>query len=286
MQLVLGHTEFMRRRGLAEETINIRRRRLTMFDREVGIVTATGPDIEAFLDLRRGRSGDPLTPKARYDWISHLHKFYGWAVDFEHLPSDPTRQVVRPRVRQGLPRPITTADLAIALDMATPMMRTWLSLMAFNGLRCIEVARLEVDGLLWGDRLLRIFGKGDKERLVPMHSEVARLLELIPRPKRGRVFQRPRGGGYPAAQVSAETNAYLDSLGIAATAHQLRHWFGTNLYRVCRDLRVVQEMMGHASPATTAIYVDWSRNEAYAAIGALSLDRNEPSLFTDWPVAS
>lgn len=281
MTLVEQHVAFMQRRGLAEETCNIRRRRLCLFDREVGLRRATWQDIEAFLDSRRGRDGGSLTPKARYDWICHLHKFYAWAVDFEHLPVDPTRRVTRPRVRPGLPRPIATSDLAVALNMANPVMRCWLSLMAFDGLRCVEVSRLDVETILWDDGLLRVFGKGDKERLVPIHPEVRRCLQLTPRPKRGRVFQRPRGGGYPARQVSADVSAFLESLGIAATAHQLRHWFGTNLYRTCRDLRVVQEMMGHASIQTTAVYVAWSREEAFRAIGKLTLD-TPSSLFAEW----
>ena len=109
--MIRDHLDHMERRGLSVETCNIRRRRLAMFDREVGLRDASWQDIENFLDSRRGRDGGPLTPKARYDWISHLHKFYGWAVDFGHLDRDPTRQVTRPRTRPGkatrswLPRP-------------------------------------------------------------------------------------------------------------------------------------------------------------------------------------
>lgn len=282
MGLVDLHVEHLHRRGLADDTIAIRRRKLEMFNRDVGLLHASAEDVDDFLDRRHGRDG-PLSDRARYAWVSHLHGFYAWAIDFGHLRTDPTRQVIRPRMKPALPRPIPTADLALALEMATPSMRAWLTLMAFAGLRCVEVARLDVDAILWDDHLLRVHGKGDKERLVPMHPEVRRLLQSIPRPRRGRVFQRPRGGGYPPAQVSREVSVYLDSLGIAATAHQLRHWFGTNLYRACHDLRVVQEMMGHASPTTTAIYADWSREEAFAAVGKLALVMpGQSSLFADW----
>lgn len=274
------HVRHMRRRGLADGTIDKRRSRLSRFDAAAGLATAEPEDVEVFLDNRRGRDGR-LSKKARYGWISDLHQFYRWAIDHGHLDQDPTRRVIRPKVQPGLPRPISTGDLMTALDMAEPTMRSWLSLMAFGGLRCAEVASLDVDGLLWEDSLIRVVGKFDKPRLVPMHDEVARTLRAVSIPSRGRVFRRPRGGPYPAAQVSREVSLYFESLGIGATAHQLRHWFGTHVQRIVKDLRVTQELMGHANPATTAIYAKWSQQEGRRAVDALSLSV-DPTLFTEW----
>lgn len=275
--LIAAHLLHMRRRNLAHSTIDVRRRRLERFDAFAGLDTADSSDVERFLDSRE------LNAKSTYDWLSHLSSFYRWAIDHGHASSDPTARVPRPRLRRQLPRPIATGDLQVALEMATPMMRAWLSLGAFAGLRCVEIARLEVDDVLWHDELLRVHGKGDRERLVPMHAEIARTLRMTPMPSRGRVFRRPRGGGYPAAQVSREVSLYFDSLGMSATAHQLRHWFGTNVYRSSRDLRVTQELLGHASPTTTAIYADWSREEGRRAIDGLELERPvERQLLGDW----
>ena len=276
------HVAHMRRRGLADGTITKRRSRLLTFDREVGLCSARAEDVERFLDGRRGRDGSGLGTKSRYDWVSDLHRFYSWAQDWDHLDHDPTVKVARPKQRQGLPRPIDTGDLAMALRMAEPMMRAWLALMAFGGLRCAEVARLDVDCVLWSDRLIRVRGKGEKERMVPIHVEVERSLRAVRLPSRGRVFRRPRGGGYPPAQVSKEVSAYFDSLGIGATAHQCRHWFGTQTYRACQDLRVVQELMGHSSPTTTAVYAAWSKREARRVVEALELDESDRDLFSDW----
>lgn len=279
--LVGLHVEHLKRRGLAEGTIGKRRRRLLRFDEQVGLEVAAPEDVEAFLDKRN------LSAKTRYDWVSDLHNFYRWANDWGHLVHDPTLRVARPKLRRNLPRPIQTGDLAMALQMAEPTMRAWLALAAFGGLRCAEIAGLEVgSSFLWDDGLIRVVGKGDKERLVPIHSQVRRTMAPIPLPSRGRIFRRPRGGAYPASVVSREISLYLHSLGINATAHQLRHWFGTNTYRACHDLRVVQELMGHASPTTTSIYADWSRPEARRVIDALELDSaTEATLFTDWPAA-
>lgn len=275
MNIIDEHCKHLQRRGLAPATIAIRRRRLGILEAHVGIMPATPEAIEAMLDGRN------LGVKARYDWLSHLGQFYRWAIDWGHLTTDPTAKVARPRQRRNLPRPIDTGDLVLALQMATPTMRAWLSLMAFSGLRCMEVAGLDVDDLLWDDGLIRIHGKGGKERLVPMHPDVAAALRSITRPKRGALFRRPHGGRFPAAQVSREVATFLDDLGIAATAHQIRHWFGTHTYRVSRDLRVVQELMGHSSPTTTSVYADWSREEAARTIAQLSVDA-PPSLLSEW----
>lgn len=269
------HCKHLVRRGLAAATVDARRRRLSAFDRAVGLEHAGPEDVEAFLDKRN------LSAKSRYDWISHLSSFYRWAIDHEHLQRDPTAQVIRPKLRRRLPRPINTGDLVTAIQMATPTMRAWLSLMAFGGLRCVEVSRLEVDDLLWDDGLVRVHGKGDKERMVPMHEDVERALRSTPLPSRGRLFRRPRGGPYPAAQISKEVSEYLSDLGISATAHQLRHWFGTNVYRTSHDLRVTQELLGHSSPTSTAIYADWSRQEAKRAVRDLTID-TQPSVLSDW----
>lgn len=269
------HCRHLARRNLAPATIYIRRSKLEAIDSAYGLATATPEQIEAFLDRRH------VSAKTRYTWISHLSGFYRWAIDFGYLQSDPTVRISRPKVRANLPRPIATDDLVLALEMANPMMRSWLLLGSLTGLRCAEIAHLTVADLLWADRLIHVIGKGDKPRLIPMHPEVERSLASMPLPSRGPVFRRPRGGPFPAAQVSREGSLYFQGLGIGATMHQLRHWFGTQAYRACRDLRVVQELMGHASPTTTAIYADWSREEAYRAVSSLTLD-TQPNLLSDW----
>lgn len=275
LEVIEEHCKHLVRRGLADATIQTRRRKLAAFDLRYGLAAATPDDVEAFLDARN------LAAKSRYDWISHLSSFYRWAIDHGHLERDPTARVIRPKLRRRLPRPVATGDLVTALQMADPTMRAWLALMAFGGLRCVEVARLEVDDLLWDDGLIRVHGKGDKERMVPIHGEVVKALRTLRLPSRGRLFRRPRGGPYPAAQISRDVSMYLSDLGVSATAHQLRHWFGTHIYRTSHDLRVTQELLGHSSPTTTALYADWSRAEARRAIDELRV-AVEPSVLSDW----
>lgn len=270
------HQRWMERRGLSPATIDRRVRCLRIFDAEVGLYGAVAEEVEMFLDGRN------LGAKARYGWVSHLHQFYAWAIDHGHLSADPTRQVIRPKQRQNLPRPIATGDLVTALQMAGPTMRCWVALGAFAGLRCKEIAGLHVDDLLWDDGLLFVRdGKGGKQRTVPMHDQVADALHAVTLPSRGACFRRPRGGPYPAAQVSREGNLFFASLGIPATMHQLRHWFGTHVQRATGDLRTTQELMGHASPTTTAIYTAYSQEKGRRAVSLLAID-SAPSVLSEW----
>lgn len=168
-----------------------------------------------------------------------------------------------------LPRPISEPDLAVAIDQADRLMAAWLTLAAYAGLRCAEIAGLVRSDVIEADHLLRIMGKGRKERLVPMGDKVAAALDAYGLPRRGPVFTRPRGSAYPPAMVSREIAIYLESRGIDATAHQLRHRFGTRAYRASRDLRLVQELMGHGSPVVTAGYAAWDQDAGAACVALL-----------------
>ena len=125
------------------------------------------------------------------------------------------------------------------------------------------------DDVLWDQRLLHVVGKGRHERLVPMHPAVVEALALVRVPRSGPVFRRPHGGPWNPHQVSRRVSVFMSDVGIEATAHQLRHWFGSRTYAACRDLRVVQELLGHQSPTTTAVYTAFSHAEAAAAVEAL-----------------
>ena len=256
----------MQRRGLTEATVAKRLSGLRLLEDWIAptpLLDATTSQIEAFLDAR------DISPRTRYHWISHLHAFYKWALLNDLCDQDPTISIDRPRLERLLPRPISEADLQLALDDADRLMRAWLSLAAYAGLRCAEIAGLQRHDVIDGDALLRVMGKGRKERMVPMGCKVRDALEDYGMPRRGYLFTRPRGAPYPAAMVSREIAVYLESRGIDATAHQLRHRFGTRVYRQSHDLRLTQELLGHASPVTTAQYAAWDQDAAAQVVDRL-----------------
>jgi integrase/recombinase XerC len=258
----------MQRRGMLDSSIACRLARLRSVERAVGsLVELDTEQIEQFLDRRN------IGARTRYGWLSHLHCFYTWAFDRHYIDEDPTRTIIRPRLRRTLPRPIHDRDLMTAIQLAPSGLRAMLLLAAFSGLRCAEIARLERGDVLesWEPPMLRIRGKGDIERMVPLHPDVWASLRLAGLPHTGRVFRRPRGGGWSPALLSRHVAVYFDDIGIDATAHQLRHWFATRTYAASLDLRVTQELLGHASPTTTAIYTQFSQPAAAEAVFALNL---------------
>lgn len=227
---------------------------------------ATPEVLERALDRRK------VSSRTRYGYVSTLHGFYQWAVLEGHLSNDPTLRMVRPKLRQGLPRPVTTTDLDWALGQAQGRMRAWLALAAYGGLRCQEIAYLEREDVLdtSDPPLLRIVhGKGRKERVVPLNPDLLMALRALPMPRTGRLWN------LTPATVSAHVAKFLDDHGVDATCHNFRHWFGTNVYRSTRDLRLVQELLGHSSPTTTALYTKVSPLDAVPAVQALS---SRPSL--------
>ena len=262
----------MERRGLLESSIVKREICLRAFNRWLGRfpIDASRDEIERFLDQRRTRQGAPIGPRTRFTWVANLAGFYQWALREGHVDEDPTAKIVRPKLRRTLPRPAASDKLQVLLDRAGPKERCWVLLAAFQGLRCKEIAGLRREDVVDQDGLLRVLGKGGNERLLPLHPDVLAALVKLPLPRSGPVFTRARGGVYSANAMSAYFNEFLRNNEAGATAHQLRHWFGTQLYNHTHDLRLTQEMLGHSDPGTTAIYTAFNRRAAAAAIKELS----------------
>jgi integrase/recombinase XerC len=269
MALIDDFGRDQRRRGLLESTISTRAMQLRCFARAVTprtLLTATTNDVQDFLDGRR------IGPRTRYLWLSNLGMFYEWAVFEEILQLDPTSKIRRPKLRQGLPRPIADEDLARAIANANPRMSAWLHLGAFSGLRCAEIGGLTRESLLDSYGLMHIIGKGRKERMVPLHPLVDQALRRWELPRSGPVFPNPNTGrSLTATYVSRCGNVYFDDLRIDATMHQLRHWFGTHIQQIIRDIRVTQELLGHSSTATAALYAAFDQRDGRDAVARLCL---------------
>ena len=255
------------RRGLLPTSIDKRDRALRIFVRHSApahLFEVGRGDIEAFLDGRN------IGSRTRYAWISHLHGFYAWAIREELTAHDPTDRIVRPRLRRALPRPAATAQLFEAMAQADAELQAWILLAAYQGRRCQEIAGMRREDVLDADRLLRVtMGKGGKERMLPLHPDVLDALRGLPMPRAGWIFEQPAGGPHTPSHLSHRFRRGLERVGVEATPHQLRHWFATTLYGQTRDLRLTQEMLGHASPSTTAIYTAFDRKAAGEAVSGL-----------------
>jgi len=255
-------------RGHSPNTVRRRRLTLSRFARHLGgvddLLTATDFEIDRWLS-----SLTKASPQSRGHYLGDLARFYGWAKRWRLITTNPTLEMERPSRPKRKPRPISTSDLAMAIEMADPRMRVILLLAAFSGLRVCEIAALDARDVDWDHNVIVVAGKGDKERTVPIHPLVA--AELASR-REGPIVPSTRGGHLRPITITILVSVHMRGLGIPATAHRLRHWFGTGTYEACRDLRVVQELLGHESPQTTAGYVAASEPRSRAAVAALSLD--------------
>jgi integrase/recombinase XerC len=182
---------------------------------------------------------------------------------------DPTTPIEPPRVPKKLPRPIDDDNLDVALQMADPRMRAWLSLACFEGFRCMEIAQLRREDIhdSHSPPLIRVIdGKGGKEAVLPLHPDVLDALRAYGMPESGPVFLSSRGRPFAPATVSGYVAEFLHGLGLHDTAHRLRDWFGTKVYAKDHDLRVTQEMMRHSDPSSTAGYVAFDNPSAVEAV--------------------
>lgn len=276
---VSAHLTWMRLRGLSPASITQRRRSLTRLQRTLG-----KPLLDAMEDdLARWQEGLVGAPRYLANQLANCASFYAWAADVaEIIPSNPARRLVRPKVPRGVPRPIAEERLAIAIATAPADVRCWLVLGAYAGLRAGEMARLQRQNILdtANPPLLIVDGKGGKQRVVPASERVLFELRAYGLPSRGYVFRRRDGlpGAPTPARLSQLVNEHLHGIGIEDTGHAARHRFGTRAYQRSRDLRLVQDLLGHADPGSTAVYAAFAAEQAAAVVASLDPDSDLSSV--------
>jgi site-specific recombinase XerD len=255
----------MVRRNLAASTIDKRMGLLARVGEwlERPVHTADVDELRAWLDTCR------LTSRSRACYVSHLSSFWSWLLVEELVDIDVTLRLERPRLARSLPRPVSTDTVAAAMSTADPVTRCAVALAAFAGMRCAEIAQLRRCDVL--DTLrsptIVVRGKGGHERMVPAHPAVLEAVNAVT----GRSDSAPLLG-CTAQQISARLRYHLVvRCGVPASGHQLRHWFATECFALGGDLRIVQELLGHASPVTTAVYTAWSRSRATDCVERLSV---------------
>ena len=263
--LITAYELDMRRRSLSENTLGTFGQALRKLAAAFDLDTVKAEQIEQWLD------GRELSARSRGWYISCFGGFYRWAIRARHLTSDPTADIQTPRTSRRLPRPIPDAELAEAVDLADRPMKAMLLLGALAGLRCMEIAGLRSDDVDLTAGTMRVIGKGDKERVVPVHPDIQVALEALPMPDRGPIFRSSTGTRVSADYVSHVVSRFLHETGSESSAHALRHRCLTDVYRATLDLRLTQEIAGHSSPATTATYAAANMTKATAAIGALRI---------------
>lgn len=268
-------------RGLSANTLAAYRRdlrRYAAFLARRGVDRAAGveeTDVRAFLASLSastyGPDDHPYAATSVARALSAVRSFHRFLVMERELDRDPTAAVVRPRLPRLLPHPLgvdVVARILEAPDPATPAGQrdeAILELLYGAGLRVSELTGLDVDDVDLEDGFVRVLGKGGKERDVPIGSYARAALErylsgsrptLAGSASRGALFLGTRGTRLARQSVGRLLAEYARRAGIerAVSPHDLRHSFATHLLEGGADVRVVQELLGHASVATTQIY--------------------------------
>jgi integrase len=292
-----AHLRYLQLAGMTDGTIYQRRRLIASVGAAVAVplLEATEADLMAWRETL-GRLAECTIGQ----YVGHLRQFYAWAAETGLRADNPARALPVPPQRRRIPRPISEADLMAALEAAPERIRPWLVLAGWAGLRAKEIALLRRENVLDNTRppVLLIASdatKGRRERIVPMSGFVLDELRRAGLPRAGYLFRRRDMPPLPApttvvrgevtharpALASAEPNRpaiisrlaheHLRACGIDATLHQLRHRFGTMTYQGSLDLRLVQELLGHANPGTTAAYAAYHNASAARVVSGLPM---------------
>lgn len=217
-----------------------------------------GPlDIPGWLDSSRVA---PATARSR---LSQVSMFCRWLVRHGHLDADPTIDIDGPRMPRYVPRGLNGDQVGAVLEQCPDnRARLIVLLMCQEGLRCCEVAGLELGDFDFADRVMLVSGKGGHQRVLPVSAESWSALQeyLAEWPAAaGPVVRSYNDAHRPldAAYVSTLVAGWMRDAGVPATAHALRHTAASDMLKSGAHLRTVQAALGHASLSTTQRYLPW-----------------------------
>jgi integrase/recombinase XerC len=231
-------------------------------ERGVALDAASRDDLRAFLAARAGANAASTLGRKQ----SALRAFYEHRVRRGHIADSPARRLAFPRRRVSLPNVVAVDDCFGLLDAPSKKTalglrdRCAIELLYGAGLRISELVGLDVTDI--HDGVVRVLGKGRKERIVPVVAKaqaaldawLARRSELTPRS--AALFVNRRGGRLTGRSVARHLARYALAAGVRRHVHPhaLRHSFATHLLDMGADLRGIQELLGHASLSTTQKY--------------------------------
>ncbi len=265
-------------RGLADNTLAAYSRDITHFreHRDPPIADLTAVDEEMVRDWLGIRVAAGLSARTQARGLIALRGFFRYLQAEEILDRDPTARIELPRIGRSLPETLSIDDVDALLTAPDPNTakglrdRAMIEVLYATGLRVSELVGLEMGSLHLEAGYLRVIGKGDKERLVPLGDIARDWLELylaeVRTPDHGLkatdpVFPSRLGRAMTRQAFFKLLRIYALQAGITAkvSPHKLRHAFATHLLERGADLRSLQLMLGHADISTTEIYTHLSR---------------------------
>ena len=275
-------------RGRARNTVQAYRRDLLRYhrwlhDRALTPLSVGVGDLTDYVAERRTDGSASSSVARQTAAIRMLHRYL--AIE-QHRPDDPSAQLDGIRVPSGIPKPLSEEQISSLLAAVTGndaihrRDRALLELLYATGARVSEVVGLSIGDIDFDESLVRVYGKGGKERIVPFGSAAAAALDdwfgpsgraaFVPPTWKRRgdaeaIFLNQRGGRLSRQGAWLVIKKYGERAGITdhLSPHVLRHSCATHLLDHGADLRIVQEMLGHASVSTTQIYTRVSQDRLW-----------------------
>lgn len=214
--------------------------------------------------------------------LSALRSFFKFLMREGAVEINPARTVATPKREKQLPAVMQTSEVALLIEQPDGSEtlglrdRAFLELLYASGLRISELVGIDLDDLELRSRLVKVHGKGSKERIVPFGSKAEEAVrawlavrgELIRDPDEQAIFVNYRGERITARSVRRLFDGYIRKAALRGgiSPHTMRHSFATHLLTAGADLRAIQELLGHASLSTTQKYThlnDWQLIEVY-----------------------
>ena len=196
--------------------------------------------------------------------LSALRSFFKYLMREGVVDVNPARTVATPKREKHLPAVLQTSDVAVLLEQPDDSAlgirdRAWLELLYASGLRISELVAIDVEDLELRSRLVKVHGKGSKERIVPFGSKAQEALKAYLATRtddNSAVFVNYRGERITTRSIRRLFDRYVRAASLRAgvSPHTLRHSFATHLLNAGADLRGIQELLGHASLSTTQKY--------------------------------
>lgn len=265
-------------RGLSPNTLAAYRADLTALarwlgERKVPIVNTSRADLQDFIAWRV-REG--ARPRSTARQLSSFRRFFRYLVREGGIHEDPTAQIAMPKIGRSLPKSLTEEEVESLLGapvVSDPLGnrdRTMLEVLYATGLRVSELVNLGHSQVNLNQGVIRILGKGSRERLIPLGEEAVRWLTEFEHGPRGEILlERQTDFLFPTRRGDRMTRQafwhiikrYARKAGISKelSPHTLRHAFATHLLNHGADLRVVQMLLGHSDLSTTQIYTHVAR---------------------------
>lgn len=265
-------------KGLSDNTRDSYRSDLALFngwlqERNVDLISAGR---EVILDHLAWRVENAYKPRSTARFLSGARGFYRYLLREKLISVDPTLQIDMPQLGKPLPKSLSEADveaLLAAPDLSEPIGerdRAMLEVLYACGLRVTELISLTLEQVNLRQGVLRVMGKGSKERLVPMGEESIVWVERYLRGARDELLGgKPSDVLFPSTrgdQMTRQTfwhrikhQATVAGISKSLSPHTLRHAFATHLLNHGADLRVVQMLLGHSDLSTTQIYTHVAR---------------------------